>query len=430
MAAIRSFSRPLLEIFRSEPLFLLGVLLIPFENFWFAPSKGWATVAPLVFFAYCAWNVRVLPQALWRLRKILLFVGLLFGLTSLNFLRYPPNETILFDVCRSLGLGLTFLVSLDLYFRERKGDPGPMLRLLGIGYGISLAVGILQWGAVAMDWDGVLAFFEQISKRSTLGKGRLQFTFTEPSFITMHLFGVILPMLLVFRGRRECRLLWICLIGIAVVSVFSRTSLRLQVDTFLVALLLLFARFSMQSVQNACYTILGALLVTGFLASNYRDNYRVRKLIDAGIYGDDSIASRWFRINACRHGHAEDPVGLMTGHGISNLWVPFRRGYTQAVVEYDNRYRREVNALANKNPTSLLSMPLRLLNEVGLPGLLAILALLFRRRHLLLYALTLYVYLFFDSYAFYTAWLYVFFACGGYRAPPVPEQAAPPAATA
>ena len=48
----------LIMLFRDQFLFKLGVLLIPFENFWFAPSKGWAALAPLAFFAYCLWNIR------------------------------------------------------------------------------------------------------------------------------------------------------------------------------------------------------------------------------------------------------------------------------------------------------------------------------------------------------------------------------------
>ena len=416
---------------RSDPLFLLGVLLIPLENFWFAPSRGWATIAPLAFLAYCLLNLPRLGESLRNLRPVLLAAAAIFGLGSLNFLRYPPDPGILLDVSRALALGLSFLLALDLYFRVRRRDPGPVLRLLTWSYGLSLLVGLLQWAAIAWSWDGVLEFFEQIQKRSTLTRDdpqlrpRVQFTFTEPSFLSMHLFGVMLPLLILFRGRRECRGLWLCLIGIGMTAVLARSSLRLQLDALLIGVLAVLTCFSFRSRRNALLTVAAAVVGVAVLAVGLRDNVRVQRLLESGVYGDESIASRYFRFNASMHGHAEDPLGLVTGHGLSNVWVPFRRGYAAAEAEYRSDYRKEVDALATRNPTALLSMPLRLLNEVGLLGCLALLGLLFRRRHLLLFGVTLYVYLFFDSYAFYTAWLYVFFACSGFDARAGEEKSVP-----
>ena len=78
------------------------------------------------------------------------------------------------------------------------------------------------------------------------------------------------------------------------------------------------------------------------------------------------------------------------------------------------------------------SMPVRLVSELGVVAALLIVVLLFDRRFVFLYAVTLYVYVQFDSYAFYTLWIHVFFAkilrrADGWRDVhfPEPREAAP-----
>ena len=38
--------------FNNDIIFLIGIFLLPFENFFFAPSFGWATVTPIIFAIY------------------------------------------------------------------------------------------------------------------------------------------------------------------------------------------------------------------------------------------------------------------------------------------------------------------------------------------------------------------------------------------
>ena len=45
-------------------LFKLAVFLIPFDNLFFAPSTGWATISPILFFIYVFFNIKYLGRVL------------------------------------------------------------------------------------------------------------------------------------------------------------------------------------------------------------------------------------------------------------------------------------------------------------------------------------------------------------------------------
>jgi hypothetical protein len=392
-------------------LFDLSVFLVPFENLFFAPSKGWAAVAPIGFFLYVLVHLRSLPEALVRLRKPLVFLAAIVGVSSLNYLRYPPHPAILLDSARSLALGVTFLVALVVHFEVRGEGIGRTLRILAVAYGVSLGIGLLQYVALHWKLEGVLQVMSDLSARSTLLKGRrVQFTFTEPAYAAMHVYGVLLPLVVLFASHPGTRTLRWVFLGLAAAALLTGSSIRFVVDTAVAAILGVAwlvvrgrrFRFPLAAAAAVALVALGVL--------SYRTLPRVRNIVTEGVSGDSSLQSRWFRVNAVRHGLAEEPWEIATGYGLSNLRIPFRRGYAAARAEYRGGHRVEVRFLGRNDPTSLLSMPVRLLVEFGAILSVAILVALFSPRWALLYVLVFYVYLTFDSYAFYTVWIYLFFS--------------------
>lgn len=45
--------------FNNDIIFSIGIFLLPFENFFFAPSSGWATVTPIIFAIYILFNLDI-----------------------------------------------------------------------------------------------------------------------------------------------------------------------------------------------------------------------------------------------------------------------------------------------------------------------------------------------------------------------------------
>ena len=114
--------------------------------------------------------------------------------------------------------------------------------------------------------------------------------------------------------------------------------------------------------------------------SNY--NYRVGQIVEKGIYADGSLASRYFRIQSSVYGYIKNPVQTLFGYGMGNSIIPLRAGYSLAKEKYVSSYVKEVNDLGNPDYFD---------DSVSYEY----------------FFVTLYLYLQFESYAFYALWLYV-----------------------
>ena len=72
------------------------------------------------------------------------------------------------------------------------------LRILIASYWVSFGVGVVQWLSIRLhakpltDYFSHLMYRQYISDNSVWGGGRPQFLFAEPSYIGMHLFGILL----------------------------------------------------------------------------------------------------------------------------------------------------------------------------------------------------------------------------------------------
>jgi len=390
-----------------DVLFSLGILTIPFENFSFAPSGGWAAIAPVFFAAYCLWNWRRLPAAFARLQRLVLFAAVIFALTIVNWLRHPPFVAGMIDAIAAMAMGVTFLVALELRFGRHR-DPGTMFRLLALSYSLALLLGFEQWLAIHYHWDGVIEFLRDLTRRSVVHRGRVQFGFTEPAFASMHLFGFMLPLLLLFPRHKHARELWFVFGGFIIFAAVTQFSLRVVVDSIVVGTCFLVIRFIKGPNRGlAVAGIVAMAICATFTLSNRAP--RAKAMMERGVYADGSAASRWFRIHASAIGWRQDPVSFFTGYGLSNAWVPFRQGYNDARSGYDSMYIEEIEQLRTRHDNSILCMPVRIISEFGFVMFVVIMFLLFDRRYLFLSFLVPYVYLSFDSFAFYTVWLVLFF---------------------
>lgn len=80
------------------------------------------------------------------------------------------------------------------------------LRILIASYRFSFGVGVVQWLSIHLhikpltDYFAHLMYRQYINESSVWGGGRPQFLFAEPSYIGMHLFGVLLPLMWLMRG--------------------------------------------------------------------------------------------------------------------------------------------------------------------------------------------------------------------------------------
>ncbi|MGL5050390.1 MAG: hypothetical protein ACRC6A_06055 [Fusobacteriaceae bacterium] len=399
-------------------MFKLGLFLIPFENFFFAPSAGWGAIAPIVFFFYVIYNFEYIESCIKDSEKILLIYGAFIILSLINYYFFGVVIKNVFDNIMTLTLGLFYYYALYIRYVIKKVNFFRDIRTLYLGYAVSLGVGIFQYIVYNLNISVLIKIMGKLSKRFYYP--RIQFTFTEPSFIPIHIFGFLL-IIFIFLYKNNIKIsknAKILFCAYVIIANLISSSGRMALDTFIIFGIVISSYFleKKEITEKIIILFFCVAIVVGLVSKkDYINkniiagiNPRMSKIIDEGIYYDASLASRYFRINASIKGYKKNIEALSFGNGMGNLYIYLGEGYNEAKKEYKNSYLYEVIGLKNSKTKTLFSMPIKLISEYGLIMFIAIICALFSKKYFDVYIIMMYLYIQFDSYALYTVWIYIF----------------------
>lgn len=394
-------------------LFIIACCLIPFENFIFAPSSGWATLSPIIFYIYILFNYKLALNIICK--NIYLCIIFIYGIliTLINYYFIEINIANLINTFISLGLGISFYIAINIYFIEKNENLKLIINKICISYTVSIIVGMIQFIAIKLQNNNLINLISLIEKRSYILNNRVQFTFTEPSFIGMHLFGILLPLYFLSKEKKIKNIIIIYII----IALISENSVRLVVDIIVFFVLYIGFKYKIKKMKNI-FIVFGlfAILIPTFInVANH--NYRIQQIMTYGVYADGSFSSRWFRINASIKGYYKNPINTMFGYGYGNAIIPLRNGIPEAKLEYKNSYMHEVDELSDLNFSSdsvTYSMYFRIISELGIIGFVLITLYIcsYYKKNLpfeikIYFFMVLYLYIQFDSYAFYSIWILI-----------------------
>lgn len=398
----------------SELVFYIAIFCLPFENFFFAPSAGWAAISPVILALYILLNYKNALKAFVKLRKIFFFFIFAVILASITAF---INNVALLDYINSfvpLGLGAISLLSFYIFY-EKKKDLSVVINLVVIAYALCLVIGLFEYLSIRFGNTAFRDFLGQFMKRNYMleGTGRPQFFFTEPSFIGMHLFGILLP--LYWLSRRKDLLFILALYLIT--SIAFGAGVRVVVDIAVIAIMY----FTYLLIINKRAKFIPLILIVLGLGFNYAytHNVRIQKIVNDGVYADGSLAARYFRMQSSIIGYTKAPGQTLIGFGLGNAIKPIHLGYDEAKESYKSDYMREVDAL-DKGHTDFhddsvaYSLYIRFISEYGLIMMIIAVAYLFRitrnsrlpQKYLYL-AVVLYIYVQFESLGFYALWFFI-----------------------
>ncbi len=394
----------------TDLIFFLAIFLLPFENFFFAPSSGWAAISPLVLALYLFLNLKLTFHEFFRQRKIFFCFILAIIIASVTASFYQANIIDYFSSFIPLIIGAIELLAFGLFYRKHK-NLHSVANILVITYSICAVIGIFQFLALKFDNISFINFFSNLAKRDYLGQGRVQFFFTEPSFIGLHLFGILLPIYWLTKRRDLLFVLGL----ISLEAVFFQSGIRVALDIIIVFSLCAFYFI----LKNHHAKWLPLILLTIILGFNYAYNSsnRIQKIIDGGVYSDGSLASRFFRIDASIEGYKKTFPKALLGFGLGNSIHPIHLGYHEAASRYTNDYTKEVEEYGNltyHDDSASYSLYTRIISEYGITlFILSFIYLLyithkstFPAKWLYL-SIILYLYLQFESWGFYALWLFI-----------------------
>lgn len=390
-------------------IFYTGVFLIPFDNLAVAPSMGWAAVAPYIFGLSAFLALLLFPAVFGRAVKLsghvsAILLALLFIGSLTAYIAFGVDGRLVLMTALKVILGYSFLISIVVAKAVVPSWEMQAIRLLTFSYFFSLCIGLVQLSGVFLGINPLEGVFDFVFARYYPDK--VQFTFTEPSFASLHVFGVVVPFLLLGGlSGGSARLLRGVGLTILFVSVLSGSSLRALFDTGLVAsafLLVLPARRKFYFILLMCAIGLGLI---AFMPNRLAE--RLDNIGSAQQILDPSAAIRKFRVNAAVEGTFSSLPSALIGYGFGNsakaMEIGFDEAYAQLPMSFD-----EIDQLKVQPDGLVYSMHGKLLAEHGVVFYLAILLILLSRKHIFFWMLMLIVYLQFDSYAFYAVWLYFY----------------------
>lgn len=414
---------------RSDYVFYAALMLLPADGTvlgWYMPF--WTPISPWLFMLYTALNWRLVPIVYHRFRRFFLFplVALMLSVIGWATVAFHPLPAL----WSFLGIAgaLACLASLEIAVRIKRLDWRHMIRIILTAYWIAFAVGVVQFLAIHLDvtfvrdWFSKLMAREYITADSPWGGNRPQFLFAEPSYIGMHLYGVLLPLMWMMRGRDRvyAKRLRDLIIVFAVGSIIMGAGVRIIIDTgvALVVAIIATTDFSNKEQVKRAWCLFSVMLIAG-MAVMLGDE-RIRSILTQGpVSGDESASARLSQSLTPLIALIQHPFNLFTGFGAGNIAEANRLGTTISYALLngpDSKIPWWVWKNISPDSAFTMSAYTSFITEFGLIGLTALVIIvisrisgqhLWNRTTICWLMLSAYLYVQFEGYAFYALPLFI-----------------------
>ena len=313
---------------RSDLVLVAAIALLPVDGTVlgiYAPF--WTPISPWLFLLHAALNHRYLPMVYHRFRTFFWLPVLLMVLSVPGWLVFGFHTIAMLESLLGVLGALGCLASLDIALECKRLDWRRLMHVLIAVYWLALAVGVVQWLAIQLDADCVVGYFKQLMARqyvdsdSPWGGGRPQFLFAEPSYIGMHLFGVLLPLMWMMRGRDTVyvRRLRELIVTFAFAAVLMGAGTRIVLDSLVALAIVVVERTQWRELASRKRGVLAmvGVLVLGALSLLFDD--RLGSIAQEGMTGDGSFYARIWQSLGPLMGLLRHPWTLLTGYGAGNL---------------------------------------------------------------------------------------------------------------
>ena len=318
----RPFLRFLTTQERNVIWLLLAIAFLPVDGTTlglYAPF--WSPISPALFAVYCLCNWRQLHIVVVKYLPMFLLPVACVTLSIPGWLRFGIHFNAAFMSLTGLFGMLATLGALVIAFHIKRIPWNMPIRLLIAAYWCSFAVGVVQWFSIHLRFEPLVNYFSHLMYRqyitdsSVWGGGRPQFLFAEPSYIGMHLFGILLPLMWLMRGRDSiyAKRLRDLIVVYAIGAMLMQAGTRIVIDSVVTLLIAIIVHNTwhdrkqrlrgMAQLAGAC--LLGLL---GVLADS-----RLTSIAENGAQGDGSFFARIYQSLDPLCGLLAHPWTMFTG---------------------------------------------------------------------------------------------------------------------
>ena len=405
----------------SDVLLILALITLPADGTRLGITMPyWTPIAPAFLILYALCNPRLSLRPIRQYLGFFLFLPLLVVVSLFGWLTIGFHGIYVFQTMCALLSGLACLVSLDVAFRLKRLDWNKAVTIVVVVYWIAFAVGVLQWLDARLGITPVTRLFQHLMERNYVPR-KPQFLFAEPSYIGMHIFGILLPLFWLTRRKSLAVLTLVFAFGSACMGV----GVRILIDTMIALLLWAMVEIRWDRARNVIAALAGVGVIGVGGTLTLLHNARVQSLLQHGLMqGDFSTLARIFRSLAPMLAGLHDPVHLIFGFGMGNIKDAMLQGYdaARAVITAQGGNpdgNGEIRLIADTdNSTYYFTMNayVSFITEFGIVMLVAFLILLlahvtcnhaWNKTTICWLILLCYLYIQFEGYAFYALWLYI-----------------------
>lgn len=407
-----------------------ALALLPVDGLIFGfQMPYWSPVSPLLFLLYTCTCWRQVRNASHTYPAVAPFLFTLLLVSIFGWATIGVNLLYLVRTVIALLCAVSTLFALHIAFTLRNISIRTAISILVTTYWIAFLVGVFTWLGQPnhLHWSWSYPLLSELYLRQYF-IFRPQFLFAEPSYIGMHIFGVLLPLYWLSRDRR----LIILIITFAVGSIVMGAGVRVLLDTIVALILSITVLIPWKKVRRSPRMVGGTavvsiMLITAGIAAMLT-NSRMQSLLYRGIFsGDVSMSARIFRSLAPLEALLHNGWHTIFGFGAGNIGTAIAAGYSQALNLYTHLggiVTGEITELKNPFGPTLnragnvftMNAYVSFATEFGVPMLIIGIALVIHhiakhhawdRTTICWLILITYLYTQFEAYAFYAFPLFI-----------------------
>lgn len=336
-----------------DVVFYLALVMLPVDGTVFGVyAPFWTPISPWLFMIYALLHPVLLVRLARRYTALSLAVPLVLVTTSIpgwySFGIHP--KPLVWSLAAVAGAWACF-ASLHIALSRKHLDWRPMAVTLLVVYALSFLVGVAQWLSIVLDVQSARSWFASLMARSYIpaqskwGGGRPQFTFAEPSYIGMHLFGVLLPVYWLIRrqtvfglqprprDRMLARLIAVLITVYAAGAIVMGAGVRIILDSLIALAVVVTVSADFSVVRGRLVAVAEYVGIAVLTGATVVGNSRLSSLAELGLLrGDGSMAMRIWQTLGPLAGGLRDPLHLLFGFGAGNIADAAKGGAADATA--------------------------------------------------------------------------------------------------
>lgn len=311
----------------TDLLWYLALAMLPVDGTVLGPRMPyWSPISPWLFCTYALANLVTVPRtvadSLHRFAPFAAFPLVLAALSCYGWSTFGMRPVGVVTTFLALAGALACLLSLDIALRVKHLPWRPAVTVLVTAYAAVFAVGVLECLAIHLHVQMLGSYFSKLLLRPYIygwngdPTGRPQFLFAEPSYIGMHLFGVLLPVFWLTRDRRMA-----VLVPVFAVGAFAMGSgMRVLFDSVVALAIMAVLALDWHRMRDRVIACCGAVAVAVGFVVTMAVVPRARLIITSNpIAGDGSLAARIYHFLVLAYGWAHDAQHALLGFGAGNI---------------------------------------------------------------------------------------------------------------